>query len=132
MLPDSSNEDNGVSKEEQSDSLPSSPVLPEVPQLARLEKRATHVSPLPKAPQFDRAVHKRRDTPTEQSRQTATSVLVLSTATTVFLPIIVFPLVGYWLDQRYHHTFAYLALIGLALGVASSVSGISGLLKRLK
>lgn len=132
MLPDSSNEDNEVGKEEEAVTLPPAPVLPEVPRLNSVDSPATHIPALPDAPQFERAGHKRRDAPTEQSKQRATSVLVLSSATTVAFPIIVFPVGGLWLDQHYHHSFDYLALIGLALGVASSVAGLSGLLKRLK
>lgn len=38
----------------------------------------------------------------------------------IAIPIVIFGLVGKWLDSKFHHSFPYLTLIGILLAIIST------------
>ena len=58
--------------------------------------------------------------------------LATTAASTFIMPIIVLSVGGWWLDQKLHHTTAWLAFIGLLVGLVVGVSALLKVVNRLE
>ncbi len=89
--------------------VPGTPDVPEAPKLAPVTRPAR-----PKAG------------PALEPGSINKSALAATAASSFIMPIIILAVLGYFIDQKLHHSTYYLALIGLLVGL---VVGVSSLLK---
>ncbi len=58
--------------------------------------------------------------------------IAATAASSFIMPIIVLSVLGWWLDQKLHHTTNWMAMIGVLLGLVAGISGLLNVLKRLE
>ena len=114
--------------------LPTGPEVPEVPGLDSAPQPVKEVTNLaghgvPEVPQLAPVVRPAKPQAFVKAAAPGSyqKAALASTAATAFImPTLVLALLGYWFDQKLHHTTNYLAFAGVLLGL---VVGISALLR---
>jgi F0F1-type ATP synthase assembly protein I len=113
--------------------LPTAPEVPEVPRLDSVTEPVKEVTmsqghQVPEVPKLPSVARPAKPTFVKAAAPGSYQKAALaSTAATAFvMPTLVLALLGYWLDQKLHHTTYYLAFGGVLLGL---VVGISALLR---
>jgi hypothetical protein len=57
--------------------------------------------------------------------------LAFTAATSFIMPVIVLSVGGWWLDQKLHHTTAWLAFVGVLLGLVTGVVSLINVMNKL-
>jgi hypothetical protein len=57
--------------------------------------------------------------------------IAFTAATSFIMPVIVLSVGGWWLDQKLHHTTAWLAFVGVLLGLATGVISLINVMNKL-
>ncbi|CCW34344.1 AtpZ/AtpI family protein [Chthonomonas calidirosea] len=132
----SENEDDSLEDIESAQSqpppeVPPAPQLPEVPQLQKAEKPSWQLS-RPSRKSGGRLFGFSTDSPDSATRTYSKVVMAATVATSLIGPMIVFALVGFWLDGKLHHQVAYLAGIGCIVGFFAGLVSVMDILRRLK
>jgi F0F1-type ATP synthase assembly protein I len=110
--------------------VPSAPQLPEVPRLQKVEKPTWQ----PKKPSSKTSslFGFSTDSADSATRTYSKVVMAATVATSLIGPMVVFALVGFWLDGKLHHPVAYLAGIGCIVGFFAGLASVMDILRRLK
>ncbi len=95
--------------------VPPAPEIPEAPKLA------------PKLPP-----HPDRQKPAVEPGSYNKMAIASTEASAFVMPIIVLSVGGWWLDQKLHHETAWLAMIGLLVGLVAGISGLLRIISRLQ
>ena len=112
-----------MSEDEEQDDLrsrfPNVPPAPQVPEPPRMTQ------PLPPHPEKPR--------PGVVEPGSYNKLALATTAATSFImPIVVLSIGGWWLDQKLHHTTAWLAFAGVLVGLVAGVGALLKIVNRLE
>jgi hypothetical protein len=123
-MADEEKRDNPEDEEEEDEAerllkrFPDLPPVPDVPETPVLK---------PTLPPHPETMRQGKVEPGSYSKM----AVAATAATSFILPIILFGVGGWWLDQRMKHEVAYLAFAGVVLGFIVGITSLMGTIKRL-
>ena len=98
------------------------PVVPPAPQVPHPPRMTQPLPPHPEKPRPGAIV------PGSYSKM----AMATTAASSFIMPIILLSLGGWWLDQKMHHATAWLAFIGVLVGLVVGVSALLKIVNRLE
>jgi hypothetical protein len=103
-----------------------------------LQSRFLNVPPAPQVPDPPKMTqplppHPAKPQPGMVEPGSYSNMALATTAASAFImPIIVLSVGGWWLDQKMHHTTAWIAFVGVLVGLVVGVSALIKVVNRLQ
>ncbi len=121
-------------EQKENSQLPQLPSIPDAPRLKPIEPGPTHPAHVPPVPRLERVRPRSLKMPAQpgDDRQVYKSALAYSIGSTLVGPMVVFSLIGYWLDKKFMHPTPWCTIAGFVVGVITAAGGLVSIVRRLQ